>query len=825
LRALGRLDQAVAHYRDATRLKPDYAEAHHNLAEALFAMRNLSAAAESYRRAIALNPDFAAAHNGLGNVLKEEGTPAAAEISYRRALAANPGFAEAYHNLAGALLAQGRAEEAIESYRAATRLSPNRVEPHQQLGDALQVQGRFEEAAASYRRAVELMPDLAEGHNNLGDALFLQNRFDEAIASFRRALALMPGLAEAHYNLGNALLAKLQVDEAIASYREAIRLRPDLAPAQHNLGRALASQNRVEEALACYERARALRPDLAEAHNNIGNLLKETGRLDEAVASYNRALTLTPDDAVIHNNLGAVLHALGRSEEAIASYRRALAFDPDYVEALCNLGDVLNWQGKRIEALAYFARAVALKPDDDMALASWFYEKQHLCDWDGYHDAEARARKGGNPPYSLCTGFTLLGISSTAQERFERIRRMASQYDVPEADLCPRRPPRRRERIRLGYLSADFRQHAVAVLCAGLIEQHDRREFEVIGYSYGPDDHSGLRGRFARAFDRFHDIAGLAHRRAAELIHADEVDILVDLTGYTGPCRPMILAHRPAPIQVNYLGYPSTMGADFVDYVIVDRFVVPADQQPYFSEKLVHLPACYQCNDDKREIAAHSPSRAECRLPEDGFVFCCFNNVYKITPDFFEIWMRLLRAVPGSVLWLMNVNHLTRANLAREATARGVEPARIVLAPPMPLAAHLGRHRLADLFLDTLPYNAHTTGSDALWAGLPVVTCAGDSFAGRVGGSLLRAAGLPELVTSSLEEYEKLALRLARDPALLRGLRDRLAQHRTSCPLFDTARSARDLEAAYRAMQRRREAGLPPAPFAVAPFEADAATR
>ena len=735
-------------------------------------------------------------------------------------MAAKPGFAEAHHNLAGALLAQDRPDDAIESYRQATLLSPNRVEPHQQLGDALQAQGRYSEAAASYRRAVELKPDLAQGHNNLGNALFAQNHIDAAIECFRRALALLPALAEAHYNLGSALLANRRIVEAVASFREAIRLKPDLAAAHHNLGRALSAQNRAEEALASYERARALRPDLTEAHNNLGNLLKEMGRLDEAVASFHKALTLAPDDAIIHNNLGAALHAMERSDEAVASYRRALAFDPDYVEALCNLGDVLNAQGKRIEALAYFERAVALKPDDDLALASWFYEKQHLCDWDGYREGETRARKGGEPPFSLCTGFTLLGISSTAQERLERIRRLAAQFTLPETDLCPRQPPRRHERIRLGYLSADFRQHAVAVLCAGLIEQHDRGEFEVIGYSYGPDDGRPLRRRLVRAFDRFHDIAGLSHRRAAELIHADEVDILVDLTGYTGPCRPMILAHRPAPIQVNYLGYPSTMGADFVDYIIVDQFVVPADQQPFFTEKLVHLPHCYQCNDDKREIAALARSRAEFRLPEDGFVFCCFNNVYKITPDFFEIWMRLLRAVPGSVLWLMEVNQLARNNLAREAAARGVEPARIVLAPGLPLAEHLARHRLADLFLDTLPYNAHTTGSDALWAGLPVVTCVGDTFAGRVGGSLLHAAGLPELVTSSPEEYEALALRLARDPSLLGGLRARLAQNRSSCALFDTAGTARNLEAAYRLMQQRRDAGLPPAPLAAA---ADAA--
>ena len=331
-----------------------------------------------------------------------------------------------------------------------------------------------------------------------------------------------------------------------------------------------------------------------------------------------------------------------------------------------------------------------------------------------------------------------------------------------------------------------------------------------------------MRQRLARAFDRFLDVSKMPYRQAAELIHADQIDVLVDLTGYTGPTRSMILAHRPAPIQVNYLGYPSTMGADFIDYIIVDRFVVPADQQPFFSEKLVHLPDCYQCNDNKRPIAAHAPLRADFRLPADAFVFCCFNNAYKITPDFFDIWMRLLRAVPGSVLWLLAYNEWAKENLAREAAARGVDPARIVFAPILPVPEHLARLRLADLFLDTLPYNAHTTASDALWAGLPLVTCVGDTFAGRVAGSLLRAVGLPELVTSSLEEYEALALRLARDPTFLAGLRARLANNRLTCPLFDTARFTRNLEEAYCQMHQRWVEGLAPAAFAVVETTADA---
>jgi protein O-GlcNAc transferase len=411
--------------------------------------------------------------------------------------------------------------------------------------------------------------------------------------------------------------------------------------------------------------------------------------------------------------------------------------------------------------------------------------------------------------------FRFLGCASTLEQQLAYARQVAARIAVPEAAMLPRRPPRPGERIRLGYFSANFHIHPVAHLIAGLIEHHDRQRFEVIGYGFDEDDRSAMRRRLVGAFDRFVDIAEMPDRDAAQLIHDDAIDILVDLHGWTPDCRAKILAYRPAPIQVNYLGYPGTSGADFIDYIIVDRVVVPPDQRRYFSEQLVYLPDCYQCNDDRREIAERTPSRSECGLPETGFVFCCFNNNYKITPTFFDVWMRLLRAVPESVLWLYEANGLIRGNLRREAGARGVAQARLVFAERQPQAEHLARHRLADLFLDTLPYNAHTTASDALWAGLPVLTCAGDTFAGRVAGSLLKAVGLDELVTTSLVEYEAVALRLTRDAAELASLRERLARNRRTYPLFDTARYTRHLEAAYRKMYEIGAEGQPPTAFSV----------
>jgi predicted O-linked N-acetylglucosamine transferase (SPINDLY family) len=335
---------------------------------------------------------------------------------------------------------------------------------------------------------------------------------------------------------------------------------------------------------------------------------------------------------------------------------------------------------------------------------------------------------------------------------------------------------------------------------AELFERHDRNRFEVFAYSYGPDDKSPMRARLAHAFDRFTDIGALSHREAARTIHADKVDILVDLKGYTHHARPAISAHRPAPVQVSYLGYPATMGADFIDYIIVDPFVVPAGQQPFFSERLVHLPGSYQVNDRRREVASARTSRPDHGLPPEGLVLCSFNNSYKISPAFFDIWMRQLRSAPGSVLWLLETNDLVKGNLRSEAGKRGVDPARLIFAPVVPPADHLGRHQHADLFLDTLPCNAHTTASDALWAGLPVLTCSGDTFAGRVAGSLLMAMGMPELVTGSLEAYQQTALALARDPQRLTALRQKLQEKRDTSALFDLPKLTGNIEAAFARM-------------------------
>jgi predicted O-linked N-acetylglucosamine transferase (SPINDLY family) len=834
-RALRRVPEAVACYRRALELKPDFADAQYNLGNALKDQGKLDEAVACYRRALELKPDYAQAHNNLGNALKDQGKTDEAVACLREALKLKPNVAETHNNLGNALKDQGKLDEAVACLRRAIELKPDFAQAHHNLAAAFKGQGKLDDAIACYRRAIELKPDFAETHHNLAFLLHDEGRLAEAIACYRRAMELKPDDAEVHLNLGVALKDEGRLAEAVACYRRALELKPDFAEAHYNLGIALKDQGKLDDAIACYRRAVELKPDFAAAHNNLGAAFKEQGKLDETLACYRRAIELKPDYAEAHGNLGNTLKDQAKLDEAIACYRRALELKPDYAEAHYNLGNALNDQGRLDEAIACHGRALELKPDHTASLGSLVNTLQHACRWEDLtvlsrRVVEAVSRDADDrigPPVSPFTFFALPTVT-TAEQQLRCARQWVdrSLKAIPGPGRRLARPPAssRKPKITLGYLSADFHGHATAYLIAELFEKHDRQRFEVLGYSYGPDDGSPMRRRLIEAFDRFSDLKYASFVESAERIAADGVDILVDLKGYTQNARTQILALRPAPIQINYLGYPGTMGAPFIDYILVDDFIAPLDQQPFFTEKLVHLPGCYQVNDSRREIAAQTPSRAECGLPEKGFVFCSFNNSYKITPDVFDVWMDLLKAVPGSVLWLFEGNRFAPAGLRREAEARGVAAERLVFAPRKPPPEHLARHRAADLFLDTFPVNAHTTASDALWAGCPLLTMAGETFVSRVAGSLLRTLGLSELVANSLAEYHAMALRLARDADLLGDLRARLEANRKTCPLFDAGPFARDLEKAYLTMWEIHASGEQPRAFAVSP-RTPAATR
>ena len=615
----------------------------------------------------------------------------------------------------------------------------------------------------------------------LAVALAQQSRQEEALPFFARAAQLAPRLAEAHLNLGNALFETRRYDEAIASFRTTIKLRPDFIPAYNGLGNAYRASSRLDAAIACYGEALRIAPRDAELHCNLGVALADLGRQDDAIASYRTALSLAPGHANAHYNLGITLQELKRHDEAIACFEKTLEIDPGHNEALGAL--VMSELGD--------------------------------CRWDRFDVHAAALVRQVREGRGIVEPFTFLLVSDDPTEQKLCAKRYAART-LPVRAAAPAARAADSRRLRLAYLSPDFRNHATAQLTAGLFELHDRSRFEVIGVSFGPDDGGEMRERLSRAFDRFIDVRARSDAEVASMLRDLGVDIAIDLTGYTNLARPGIMALRPAPIQVNFLGYPGTLGAPFADYIVADDFLVPAEHAACYSESVVALPDSYQVNDARRAIADATPSRAELDLPDGAFVFCCFNLCAKITPQVFSLWMRLLAQVPGSVLWLLEDNAGARSNLEKEARSHGVDPGRLVFAPRMKTELHLARQRRADLFLDTLPYNAHTTASDALWAGLPVLTCPGRTFAARVAGSLLSAVGLPELIARDLHHYEALALELARDPARLRALRERLVRNRLSAPLFDTDRFRRHIEAAYATMQEIAVAGGKPRSFAVA---------
>lgn len=584
------------------------------------------------------------------------------------------------------------------------------------------------------------------------------------------------------------------------------------------IGAAQAGLGQLDRAVEAYSQALAIEPGSANVVNNLGAALRRLGRLEAAEQCHRRALAIDPGNAAALNNLGTALRELGRADEATDCYRRAAALRPDLFEPHRNLGNMLIEAGLGDQAAACFERALAIRPDDGYSRAQKLHRQAHLCDWDAMAGDRALIPELGLSG-SAVSPFTLLALDDSPARHCIRAQRYIAErfptLNRPSFDRLPLRP----RRLRIGYFSADFHDHATMILMGGLFERHDRSRFAIHAFSYGPDQDDAARRRLRAAVDHFEDVRALTDADIAALARREGIDIAVDLKGLTYYGRPGIFAHGAAPVQVGWLGYPGTLGAPLLDYLVADRWVIPDRQRGHYAEHIIRLPDCYQSNDDRRPIAA-TPARSVAGLPERDFVFACFNASYKIDPELFDVWMRLLGQIEASVLWLLGGEQQAEANLRKEATKRGIDPERLVFAQPQPNPEHLARLRLADLVLDCFIYNAHTTASDALWAGVPVLTTPGEGFAARVAASLLDTAGLPELIAPDRAGYEAMALDLARAPGKLAALRDRLAFGRLSSPLFDTSRFTAHLEAAYDMIDARWRAGLPPADLDIPPADA-----
>lgn len=647
-------------------------------------------------------------------------------------------------------------------------------------------------------------------------SLFQAGRMHEAERSLRKLLRKQSTHPLGLSVLGAILTGFGKYAEAERLLQSALKLNPNAQAALYNHGLALKALGRPDEALARFTQALAISPNDAEAWSNRGTVHNDLKDYRAAIADFDKAIALQPNYALAHHNKGNALFGLARYEDALAAYRQALALKPDLVDSWTGAGLTLHRLKRHDESATAYETARQRNPAYPFLKGILLHQRTLACDWRDIASLIAEIESDIAAGELSAEPFGWQGIA-TSNRSLQRCAELYSAAKFPANHRgAPVARPDNGDRIRIGYLSGEFRAQATPILLAGVLEQHDASRFEIYAFDNGWDDGSDIRRRIADAVHLMVDIRSLNDAQAARAIRDSGIDVLVNLNGYFGDDRTGVFAQRPAPVQVNYLGFPGTLGAAYMDYIVADATVIPETQRPFFTEKVVHLPDCYQANDRARAIADRAFTRGELGLPQDGVVFCCFNNNYKITPQTFDGWMRILARVPGSVLWLLEDNAIASANLRKEAAARSIDPKRLVFAARMPPDEHLARHRCADLFLDTLPYNAHTTASDALWAGLPLLTCMGDTFAGRVAASLLGTIGLPELVASSQADYERLAIELAMQPDRLKALRQKLADNRLTTPLFDTVRFTRHLEQAYAAMHARRKAGQRPEHIVIA---------
>jgi predicted O-linked N-acetylglucosamine transferase (SPINDLY family) len=787
----------------ASAAKPRDAAILENLGLAHLMAQEYARAEAALVRAMTLGAAHGRLYMRLGLAIGSQGRLGEAIGMLRTAVAKSPQDPDTHLNLGNALFEAGQADAAVDSFRRVLALQPDHIDAHFNLGTVFMRNNRHEEAAAAFRHVLDLAPDYADAHVNLGLVFAEQGRIEESTASYRRALELNPEHVQALNNLGNLFLLQERREEAIASYERARSVRPDHPDAYINLGNVSILQGEFQAARHWYETLLAISPDSPDANRTLGRFERAQGRPREALAFLRRAAELDPNGAESCADLAAAYRESAAYVDASAWYRKAIALDPRHVRSHYELAENLKMLGFYDEAIASYEQALAIKPDHFAALGGLIYMRQINCNWDGIDGLWEQRRNAIAAGSGAITPFSILSQPTSPQEQLACATAWSEQEFSVHTSYRPRTGfdfssrRQRPERLRIGYFSWDFQQHATSYLIAELFELHDRNRFEISAYSYGPDDGSAMRARIRAGSDRFVDLISHSHIDAARAIYRDGIDILVDLKGYTMGARPQVMALRPAPVQMNWLGYPGTMGNDCIDYIVADPYVIPHGAEAFYREKVIRLPDCYQINDRRRPISSGTMVREEHGLPVQGMVFCCFNQSNKILPDVFSCWMRILNAVPDSVLWLLEANRWAAENLKREAAVRGIAPERLIFAPVAPLADHLARYRIADLALDTYPYTSHTTGSDALWAGCPLVTLSGSTFAARVAGSLLYNAGLPELITESLDAYEVLILDLARNRARLDELRGRLQSNRDSCALFDAPRFVRHLEQAF----------------------------
>ncbi len=767
----GERDQAQQLYQQILQLQPNHADALHLLGVIANERGNNQQAIELIQQAIQFEPNKAFYYNNLANAFQAMGDYATAIKHYQQSLVLNPKDAQTYNNLANALQASGQIQLAIEQFKKAISIKVDYAQAYFNLGNTYCILEQWKTAVNYYQQAIQFQPNYAAALSNLGVCFKELRQLELAINHYQQALAIDPNLADAYSNWGVALHAQGHYDAAVNCYYKALNLKVD-ATTYNNLGVTQKDQGDLTGAIQSYQQALNLKPNYAEALANLGVVFQQQGQIETALNYYQQALKLKPNDAKTHNNVGNLFKGLRQYESAIEAYQNSLKYQSNYTVAFDNL----------------------------------FKTLLDCCAWHDYETNYQRFIDNVKLSDPNANPFNFLSICDSVELQ-QSCAYTYAKYKHPLINSPLWLGERySHSKIRVAYISADFRDHPVSYLASGLFEQHNRQQFEIIAISLRTEDKSPIGQRVKKAFDHFFIVSDYSDKQIAQLIRELEIDIAVDLMGFTQHSRTSIFAYRPAPIQVNYLGYPGTMGANYIDYLIADDWVIPISDQSFYHEKIVYLPHSYLVTDDRCQIAPLIPSRNELSLPENGFVFCCFNNSYKITPKMFSIWMSILKQVKNSVLWLPQTNSLAMSNLVAAAKQQGISEQRLIFAQYTPTTAeHLARLSQADLFLDTSPYNAHTTAIDALWAGLPILTYCGSAFAGRVAGSLLRSLQLTELIADDLISYQQLAIKLATNPDLLKQIRQKLQANRQIGSLFNTQKFTRDLESIYFTMWQQSQ--------------------
>ena len=843
----GDLNTAEKLYQEAVSIQPDHCEANHNIGMLLAAKNELDEALKFFKYALDSSPNvslFWASYISvlikLGRIVesktlmkavrdagisceKIEAISQHLEIEHQEPEAKNtqeldelivqqkfddakqkclslietyPSSAALNINLGKCYSELGQTEQAIACYKKAAKYQPQWVASYILLGQLYSSHKKPDQAIECLNKAIELQPDNPELYSALSAELLQDDKADQAIECLKKAVKLNPNDATSYFNMGIMLQAEDNFKAAIESYQKSVSIQPDNAEAFNNMG---VLQNRIgnpDAALTNYQRAIQINPDYANAYENKGNALKDKGDQDASIKCYQQALLIRPSNADAYFNMGIAQRIKGDLDEAITSFKRALKINPEYAEVYYYMGVTYTNIGNLDAAITNYKQAVKLNPDCESARVQQLHLQAHICDWASIVENHTDTHNLGTLNQHV-DPFALLAMEDAPLRHRLRSEVFATNCSPNDRLSLRRKPTQKPNRLRIGYFSADFHNHATLYLMARLFEAHDSTKFEIYAYSFGPDDNGKMRQRLVKAVDVFRDVREISDKDISWLAQKDKLDIAVDLKGYTQHGRPGIFYYRAAPIQISYLGYPGTTGAAAMDYIIADKVVIPKQFETAYSESIIHLPHSYQVNDNTRVISASTPTKSEIGLPENGFIFCCFNSNYKISPSEFNIWMRLLTEVKGSVLWLLRSNQWAERNLRVEAENRGISATRLVFAEPIPQAEHLARLKLADLFIDTFNVNAHTTASDALWAGLPVITKLGNGFPARVAGSLLTAIDLPELITENEQEYEALILKLATNPERFLQIKEKLALSRLSKPLFNTELFTKHLENGY----------------------------